>query len=379
MDTITVIGAGPIGLNTALHLAKDGWDVSVLEEHSRVGVPVNCSGLISASGVQSLGLNLGDCKKNEIFGAKIFSPNGNFFEVKRNKPVAFVVDRKEFDKGFYDKAREQGIKIELNAKLMNVRGQNVFYQRKKHGALKKTKLIVGADGVQSKLREIMGLNIPQEYFVHAYHERIVGEFDSKTVEMHLGNLSRGFFGWVIPHSKTEADIGIGVHLGLNPKKAFDEFVKKKEFQFRSVSRASAMIPVGPVLPKLVKENMLLVGDAGFQTKAVSGGGVILGLESGEKCAETITNHLKNKSKLEDYHSLLKPVNKELKMHWKIRNYLNSLSDDKIDSLLEKAKQAGMEEFLSEYGDLDRPSTFVPKILKKPRMWKLLPEAMKFVL
>lgn len=379
MDTVIVIGAGPVGLQTALHLVKEGWRVRVLEEHSRVGVPVNCSGLFSASGVRELKLDVKDCKLNEVFGAKIFSPSGDFLEVKRKKPVAFVVDRKKFDNRFYRKALSEDIEVELNSKLMNVRNQNVFYQKRKHGRMRKGKIIVGADGVQSKLREIMELKIPKEYFVHAYQEKVSGEFDEKMVEMHLGNLSRGFFAWVIPHSCKEADVGIGVHLGLNPKKAFDEFVKKRDLEFRRISRASSLIPVGPVMQKLVKKNMMLVGDAAFQVKAVSGGGVILGLQGAEKLSAAISNHLKYNAKLQDYHSLLKPVNKELKMHWRIRSYLNSLSDDKIDLLLAKAKKAGIEEFLEEYGDMDKPSKFIPKILKKPRMWKLLPEALKFVL
>ena len=49
---ITVVGAGPIGLRTATGLKQEGWDVTVLEEHSEVGVPANCSGLLSISGLE---------------------------------------------------------------------------------------------------------------------------------------------------------------------------------------------------------------------------------------------------------------------------------------------------------------------------------------
>lgn len=379
MESVIIIGAGPIGLNTALHLKDEGWQVRVLEEHPCVGEPINCSGLVSVSGLKALGIEVKDSKVNEIFGAKIFSPNGNFLEVKKQSPVALVVDRKAFDQSFYRKAVEKGIEVELNARLINVRENTVFYKKRNAGTLKKAKIIIGADGVQSKLREIMQISVPQEYFVHAYQEKVLGEFDERMVEMHLGNRTKGFFAWIIPHSKNEADIGVGVKLGINPKNAFDEFVKHRGIKFKSISKASALIPVGPPLQNIVKRNMLLVGDAAFQTKALSGGGIILGLEASKCAAKAVSSYLKNRTKLQEYQSLLKPVNKELRIHWKIRSYLNSLSDDKIDSLIAKAKRAGLEEFLQEYGDMDRPSKFIPKILKKPKLWSLLPEALKFVI
>ena len=49
---ITVIGAGPIGLRTAISLKEEGWDVTVIEDHKEIGVPENCSGLISVTGLE---------------------------------------------------------------------------------------------------------------------------------------------------------------------------------------------------------------------------------------------------------------------------------------------------------------------------------------
>ena len=44
---VAVVGAGPAGLYAALLLAEEGFDVGVLEEHSVVGVPAHCTGVIS--------------------------------------------------------------------------------------------------------------------------------------------------------------------------------------------------------------------------------------------------------------------------------------------------------------------------------------------
>ena len=44
---VIVVGAGPAGLCTALRAAEEGLDVLVLEEHTEVGVPTHCTGIVS--------------------------------------------------------------------------------------------------------------------------------------------------------------------------------------------------------------------------------------------------------------------------------------------------------------------------------------------
>ncbi|MFI5415412.1 MAG: FAD-dependent oxidoreductase, partial [Candidatus Lutacidiplasmatales archaeon] len=49
METVDVlvVGAGPAGSTVARGLAARGHDVLVVEEHARVGHPVQCAGLVS--------------------------------------------------------------------------------------------------------------------------------------------------------------------------------------------------------------------------------------------------------------------------------------------------------------------------------------------
>ena len=58
MGDVTIVGAGCAGLRLAKRLAEKDVDVTVLEDHSEVGIPEHCSGLISASNTQTLGFNL---------------------------------------------------------------------------------------------------------------------------------------------------------------------------------------------------------------------------------------------------------------------------------------------------------------------------------
>jgi len=42
-------------------------------------------------------------------------------------------------------------------------------------------------------------------------------------------------------------------------------------------------------------------------------------------------------------------------------------------------KANAGEFLSNYGDMDKPSRFLGKAMATPSLWRLFPEAIKFML
>ena len=48
MSMITIIGAGPAGCYAALGFAKKGRQVQVFEEHDKIGVPIQCEGIVTS-------------------------------------------------------------------------------------------------------------------------------------------------------------------------------------------------------------------------------------------------------------------------------------------------------------------------------------------
>jgi len=374
MPSVAIIGAGPAGLQTAIRLKEEGFDSLVLEEHEKIGIPEHCSGLISKKGVIELGLHLGDSLQNEIKGAKIFSPNGTMLKVEKPETVAYVVDRKTLDQILLRKARLMNIHVATHTKLIDVRKSKeakestLFVQVEGRGELRKAEHIVGADGVNSTVRHLLNIKAERENFVHTMQAVCSGDFNDKFVEIYFGDFAKGFFAWVVPISKEKAKIGLGTILGDNIADNFHAFLKAKYPNAVPHHPISSLIPYGEPLSGIQKGSMSLVGDAAFQTKATTGGGIIFGMKAANILAESLADTFKGKANMGVYEKRLGDLNKELRMHWKIRSYANSLKNHEIDDLFKKLKEKGIEKFLSEEGDMDNPSSFIGKLAKKPSYW-----------
>jgi digeranylgeranylglycerophospholipid reductase len=378
MPQVAVIGAGPAGLQTAIRLKELGVEVSVFEEHESIGVPEHCTGLISKRGVEELGLHLGDSLQNSIKGAKIFSPSGKMIKVKTKEVVAYVVNRKEFDSILLRKARLIGVHVSTETKLIDVRNNTLFIQNQKRGELRKADIIVGADGVNSTVRHLIGLKNNKDDFIHTIQTTCTGEFDPEMVEVHLLDYSKGFFAWVVPISKDKAKVGLGSTLGENISEALKKFISEKLKNARPYHYESALIPYGEPLKGIVKNNLVLIGDAAFQTKATTGGGVIFGMKSANILSQTIADTLNKKTTLNNYEKRMEELNKELKFHFKIRRYANSLTPKETDELFIKLKNKGIEEFLAKEGNMDEPGKFVGKLITNPTYFTMLGTAIKFL-
>ncbi len=376
MSTVTVVGAGPAGLRCALQLRAAGLDVTVLEEHNEIGRPEACSGLVSASGCKALGLDVSPVLVNEIFGAKIFSPEGDMIRVERKTPVAHLISRVGLDELLAKQAREAGVEIRLGTQLMDIRKDSLFMKKNDHGEFKKTRIVVGADGPTSTVRQLAKLGGDTNRFIHGYQVSAEGQFDPRHVEVHFGTFAPGFFAWVIPENDRVARVGLGARLGSNITQLFEKFLKDRRIEIRPFSKLSGLIPLGPPVENPVNANMLLVGDAAYHTKATTGGGIMLGMKAADVCAQTIVEHVQKNAPLKNYSEKLKPLHKDLQLHWKIYNALHRLSPARQSELFRKAQKAGVGEFLSEHGDMDHPTRFVGKALGKPAFWGLAPELFK---
>ncbi|HRT02999.1 MAG TPA: NAD(P)/FAD-dependent oxidoreductase [Candidatus Diapherotrites archaeon] len=383
---IVVVGGGPAGLYSAYLIKQSNPEVSVivLEMKNEIGKSC-CTGLISISGFEKTKLDryiiLGDSVVNKVQGAEIFGPYKAFLRIRSKKNQAYVLNRRKFDQKIRDLALSAGVDILYNSQVINVSENKVYYMDLKTNQSYEMSytFLIGADGANSVVRNYFLQDKEyQKEFIHAYQVVVEGDFEKEMVQVYLGDFAKGLFGWVVPESSTQAKIGIGVNLGKNPQEAFTLFLEKFNIKFiKRISEASGIIPIHAPLNNFVKDNVLLVGDAGFFVKATTGGGINFGLISANLAADAINNRIKKFKPLLEYNKSLKKYLNELNIHYKLHNYLLSKTNTELDELLIKLKQLNVEKFLEKKGNMDFPSEFMYLFLLKPKMFSLFPEFMKF--
>ncbi|KAM0258700.1 hypothetical protein ACHAQJ_003708 [Trichoderma viride] len=167
---VIVVGGGPVGLISAHALHKAGMEFTVLERSSAVAVDVGASLVLGPSSLRvfhQLGLldQLQDSME-ELYHKKCFTPDGyqfkdnpySFVEFKKNHGCApHAFHRAELVQSLYDQLPEELKPNVLTGKKVtdiesNEDGVKVFCG---DGSVHEGDLVLGADGVHSKTRQIM--------------------------------------------------------------------------------------------------------------------------------------------------------------------------------------------------------------------------------
>ena len=228
--------------------------------------------------------------------------------------------------------------------------------------------VIGADGEGSTTGRLFGLEPGRRGTLRSSQAVCEGEFDPSFVEVHLGDFARGFFAWLIPIDARHAKIGLGAVYAEDCPARLRSFIARRFPRVLMHRVVSGVIPFGSPPVRVAAGGVALVGDAAFHTKATSGGGIVFGMRSAGILAACIAHAECPEAVPSLYTARLSAIHRELLLHWKIRSWFNSLRDAEINALFARLKKAGMEEFLSQRGDMDAPSLFLPRLAVSPRFW-----------
>jgi len=155
---VLVVGAGPAGCSTALHLAEldPSWAGRVLVvDRARFPRPKLCGGGVTHFGYRTLeALGLGGI---ECFGARTIRARFREREVAfHGDPTVRVVRREAFDAGLVEAVRARGVEVREG---VDVRGLELLPDRVEvatgDGRLTAA-VVVGADGSGSRVRRCLG-------------------------------------------------------------------------------------------------------------------------------------------------------------------------------------------------------------------------------
>lgn len=158
-DVITV-GGGPAGACASYLLAKEGFNVLLLDKGQPGGKL--CTGVASEETFQVLSISRTSILRS-INSIEFIAPSGESFTYKHTTPFAHVVDRMTFDTLLIDMARYAGTTVQsgMMASSLEVDRSGVRVGCGKNGKfVAKAKVLILATGLNRRLLRMVGLKPP---------------------------------------------------------------------------------------------------------------------------------------------------------------------------------------------------------------------------
>jgi len=337
---ITIIGGGPIGGYSAALLSKHN-DVTIYEEKKEVGLPIQCTGILSDTINKIIPIKK-DFVANKIYSARIFAPNKRFIEINLKKPN-IIIYRNKFDQHLCDKATKNGAKIFYSHRFIRKNEVLDLNTRKKkrinHDA------IIGADGPLSKVSRVYGLG-KRKYLKGV--QALIKKKNDNTVDFYP---YIGTYAWAVPESQDV--LRVGVVAEKNTMKTFKDF--SKMYKGKVLGWQGGLIPIHNPRLQTSKKNIYLIGDAAAQIKNTTGGGLIPGLMAVEELRESIDEQ-------KDYEKLWrKRIGKNLWTHYVVRKMMNKFNEKDWNKLVIIFNKKSMKKILAKESR-DEPIKILTKVL-----------------
>ncbi|MCD4817718.1 MAG: NAD(P)/FAD-dependent oxidoreductase [Candidatus Cloacimonetes bacterium] len=358
---VVVIGAGPTGSTAARFAAENGASVLILERDREPGIPVRCAEGVSHAGLIRFIEPDPKWIAAKIEVAKLISPNGEVAYMHQNG-TGYVLERRIFDTELCNIACSKGAELLTKADAIGLIFENekiIGVKYKYLGEIKEVfcNIVIGADGIESRVGRWAGIKTDlalEDVDTCVQYTMTNINLDEEACEFYFGqNVSPGGYLWVFPKSKTTANVGIGIagHLAekKGPKEYLDEFIEKRFPNGKINYTVFGGVPTAATLKEIVKDNIMLVGDAARQVNPITGGGIIQGMVAAKICGiiagEAVQNSKFEKKFLKKYR---KEWDKELgnnqKVMFSLKEKFMCMTDERFNNLVKFCNSVPQEEF-----------------------------------
>ena len=375
MHDVAIIGAGPGGLHAARRLAARGFDVVVLEEHSRIGAPVHCTGILSADAFPQFNLPASSVL-NQLRTAKFFSPSGQTFDYSTARVEAVVVDRLVFDQTLKSEAVQAGAAIRGDSRVSAIEITERDVRLSLSGVEKPlyARSCILACGASYALQRTLGLGTPPAFLQSAQVE-VPAAVTGTHVEIHFGSETapKGF-AWVVPVPRgTENFVRIGLMCeGANAAALFRRFAERIAGRWGVALENLAeprrkMLPLAP-LRRTYGNRVLVVGDAAGLVKPTTGGGIYYSVLTADLAAAVLTQALDRDEIHADALSRYEREWRtrfgfELKIQLAFRHHGQRLTDGDIEELFDLVRTDGIMPLLQRTADFNQHRALILALLR----------------
>ncbi|MHB8579812.1 MAG: geranylgeranyl reductase family protein [Ignavibacteriaceae bacterium] len=344
---IVIVGAGPAGSIAARYAAEGDASVLMLEKDRDVGYPVRCGEAISKAGVSEFIAPDEKWISAHINKFALISPDGTEAVIEFGD-AGYVLERRIFDYELAKTAAKAGAEILTRAYVNGLlfedgKVSGVKYEYRGEQKELKAKIVIGADGVESRIGRWAGLKTyvdfrEMECCVQVTASNINVKDD--TLYFYFGeNVAPGGYFWIFPKVNGAANIGLGVSGMVGKKKSalsfLNNFMENNFPDSPILTSIAGGVPSSITLGKISAPGIMLVGDAARQVNPLSGGGIASGMIggsiAGKIAAEAIANNALDHILTYDkaWHERL---GKRHELFEKIKNGIYNFSDDKFNKI-----------------------------------------------
>jgi len=290
---VLVIGGGPAGLATAIAARMKGFEVTVVDG-AKPPIDKACGeGLMptTMSALRALGVAIGPGDGQLLRGVR-FKDEESSMEANFSSSSGFGMRRTVLHQKMVNRAEECGITLLWNTTVAGLSEDSATLGDR----VLKPKWMIGADGVQSRVRRWAGLDAkgrPATRFAQRQHFRMKPWTDH--MEIHWGEAAQAY---VTPLGNDEICVSlISRDSRMRLKDTWQKFpeLARRLNQAEASSAERGAVTVTRSLRQVYRGNVALTGDASGSVDAITGEGLCLSFHQAIELAEALA-----KGDLESY-------------------------------------------------------------------------------
>ncbi len=324
---IVIIGCGPAGATTARIAAQQGMKVLLVDRRQELGAPIQCSGALSASALEEADIDSNaEFVQDSIYGFQVYNEMGDHANLDYRifkptkygigadkKPLGYVVDRRRFDRYLMTLAERAGAEVWLKTEGVNYKPLDdntceVYLRRFNKEMVIRTRVLVGADGLQSQVGKWAGLitHIKMTELASCLQFVVDSVETNGMLEIIAGHeWAPGGYAWLFPKGHGYAEIGLGVIRTMTKQNAQwhldhfinNSFLKERLKHARILEVHGGGVPLAAPLRIQYAANLILVGDAARHVNPITGGGLHTALIGGKIAGHFLAEQIQSGSSM----------------------------------------------------------------------------------
>jgi digeranylgeranylglycerophospholipid reductase len=349
---LVVAGAGPAGLTLAWKAAESGLRVFLFDKKKHAG---DVAYTTSASFIDLKRWKLPDDVAHAVTGVH-FASAGAFLE---RTSTACVLRRRLLLADLEKKSTEKGALVQYGtyARGINVRNGSIASVRLSDDTVVEAEVYADCSGLGNVFNRALPVQTKPVIRALGYEYIVPLKSEPQTVDLHLGGILNGGYGWLFPISNEEAIVGVGMLRSeefRRIRELLDAFLKLPRIAQRAEAKPleshAGVFSTGRPLKRFHRGNLVLAGDIALQGNPAAGEGIRFVMDAAEMASRAVVRAVAahDTALLADYsRAWTEKYFRMFSTNYKLQRALYWLTgkNDLLDRLVRIADQASDETML----------------------------------